>query len=161
MPTNLYGPGDNYHSENSHVIPALLKRFHDAKINKNSKVIVWGSGAVYREFLHVDDMARACITTMHADKFKYWSQTESMRSHINVGSGSECTISDLAHIIAQVVGYEGEIVWDKSKPDGPPKKLVDSTKIFELGWKPNFSLKDGLHHTYKEFLNSDSKLRLE
>ncbi len=140
MPTNLYGPGDNFHLENSHVIPALIKKCHHAKENQNNIFEIWGSGTSLREFLHVDDLSKAIKLLMN---------NYSKPSHINIGSGEEVTIKDLASIIADVVGFKGDIVYDSSKPDGTPRKLLDSEKIFELGWKPEYSLKSGLIHTYE------------
>jgi GDP-L-fucose synthase len=157
MPTNLYGPGDNYHLENSHVIPALLKRFHEAKVTDKKEIIVWGSGTALREFLHVDDMASASIHVMNLDKKVYKNATQPMVSHINVGSGIDCSIKELALIIAEVVGYQGEIVWDISRPDGAPRKLMSSSLLNKLGFKFEINLKDGLMHTYSAYLNKNDK----
>jgi GDP-L-fucose synthase len=154
MPTNLYGSGDNYHPENSHVIPALIRRFHDAKINNMPSVAIWGSGKPKREFLYVDDMARACVHVMNLDKATYDQHTEPMCSHINVGTGTDLTIQELAETIKAVVGYQGEITFDPAKPDGSPRKLMDSQRLNSLGWQPGVSLKDGLIKTYSEFLNN-------
>lgn len=151
MPTNLYGPGDNYHSTNSHVVPALIRRFHEAKINNISFVEIWGSGKVYRDFLYVDDMARASIFLMNIPFKKFKSFIKPMMSHINAGSGNEISIKDLANEVANVVGFKGDIVFDESKPDGTPRKLLDNSLINKLGWKPRISLKEGLIETYKEF----------
>jgi GDP-L-fucose synthase len=140
MPTNLYGPNDNFHPENSHVLPALMRRFHEAKVNSAKEVVVWGTGSPLREFLHVDDLADAVVFLME----KY-----SGLQHLNVGSGKEVTIKELAEIVKEVVGFEGELVWDSSKPDGTPRKLMDSSKLQSLGWTPKISLKDGLVDTYK------------
>ncbi|KAL2939850.1 putative GDP-L-fucose synthase 2 [Bienertia sinuspersici] len=145
MPTNLYGPNDNFHPENSHVLPALMRRFHEAKMRGDKEVVVWGSGSPLREFLHVDDLADACVFMM--DKY-------SGLSHLNVGSGKEVSIKELAELVKEVVGFEGELVWDKTKPDGTPRKLMDSSKLMELGWEPKISLKDGLVDTYKWYLEN-------
>ena len=144
MPTNLYGIGDNYHPENSHVIPGLIQRFYKAKVLDLPFVEVWGTGEVLREFLYVDDMADACLFIMNLDKQKYNQLTQSTNSHINVGFGSDIKIKDLANIIANIIGYRGDIKFDSSKPDGTPKKLLDSSKINNLGWKPKISLEEGL-----------------
>lgn len=152
MPTNLYGPGDNYHPENSHVIPALLRRFHEAKINNKSEVYVWGSGEPRREFLYVDDMANACVYVMNLDKKTYSKHTKPMQSHLNVGCGEDIRIRDLAEMIKEITGYSGEIVFDNTKPDGPMKKLIDSSRLNKLGWHSKTKLHDGLEKTYKAFL---------
>ena len=153
MPTNLYGPGDNYHPENSHVIPALINRFHQAKIDNKPTVNIWGTGTPKREFLFVDDMARASIHIMNLDKKTYDQHTEPRCSHINVGNGKELTIKRLAETIKDVVKYEGQIDFDRTKPDGSHRKLIDSQRLKSLGWQPEVSLKDGLAETYKDFLN--------
>jgi GDP-L-fucose synthase len=152
MPTNLYGPEDNYHPENSHVIPALIRKFHDAKINGDSEVLVWGSGEIKREFLYVDDLARASVFVMDLDKRIYERHIEPMQSHINIGYGEDITISDLANLISKIVCYEGKISFDKKMPDGAPKKLISSALINKLGWYPSVSLELGLSLTYKNFL---------
>ena len=152
MPTNLYGPGDNYHPVNSHVIPGLLYRFHEAKINNLPKVTIWGTGKPKREFLFVDDMARASIHLMNIDKETYDKHTLSMCSHINVGSGKNLTIKELAEIIKEVVGFKGEIQFDSSKPDGNLRKFLDSEKIKNIGFKPETSLKEGLIKTYQNYI---------
>ena len=152
MPTNLYGPGDNYHPQNSHVIPGLIYRFHEAKINNLRKVKVWGSGTPKREFLYVDDAAKASIYLMNIDKKIYTKHTTAVCSHINVGSGKDITIKELAEIIKEVVGYKGEINFDPNKPDGSPRKLLDSKRINDLGFNPEVSLKEGLIKTYKDFI---------
>jgi len=152
MPTNLYGPGDNYHPENSHVIPGLIRRFHEAKIAGAQKVKVWGSGQPYREFLYVDDMASACLHVMNLDKPIYDQYTEPMLSHINVGYGEDITIAKLARLIADSVGFEGGIEFDPSKPDGTPKKLMDSSRLKGLGWAPKIDLREGLARAYADFL---------
>jgi GDP-L-fucose synthase len=156
MPTNLYGPGDNYHPENSHVIPALIRRFHEAKINNASEVVIWGSGAPMREFLYVDDMASASTYVMNLDATKYLESVEPMLSHINVGSGSDISIIELAKLISKVIGYQGSIVLDPSKPDGSPKKLMDSSLINRLNWQPEVSLEVGLNHAYKSYLSFEA-----
>ena len=154
MPTNLYGPGDNYHPENSHVIPGLIYRFHEAKINNLPKVTVWGSGIPEREFLYVDDMARASVHIMNIDKETYDKHTSSICSHINTGSGKDISIKELAETIKEVVNFNGEIDFDPSKPDGNPRKLLDSKKIKNIGFKPEISLKEGLIKTYKAYTRS-------
>ncbi len=143
MPTNLYGPGDNYHPENSHVLPALLRRFHEAKEAGAPYVTIWGTGTALREFLHVDDMAEACVFLL-----QHYSDFE----HVNVGSGKECTIMELARRIAGLTGFEGEIRTDPSRPDGTPRKLMDSGRLFAMGWRPRISLEEGLRSTYADFL---------
>lgn len=159
MPTNLYGPGDNYHSENSHVIPALLRRFHEAKINGLPLMSIWGTGTPKREFLFVDDMASASLAVMNLEKSLYEAHTTPMLSHINVGCGDDITIKELAETIRTVVGFPGEITFDPSKPDGPPRKLMDSTRIHSLGWRHKVKLEDGLRIAYQDFLkNNSSKL---
>ena len=152
MPTNLYGPGDNYHPENSHVIPALIRRFHEAKANKAPSVIIWGTGTPRREFLYVDDMAAACMHIMNLDKATYSQQTHPMLSHINVGCGNDITIRELAETIARVIGYAGDITFDPSKPDGTPRKLMDSTRLNSLGWESQVGLVAGLEKAYEDFL---------
>ena len=148
MPTNLYGINDNFHPENSHVIPALMSRFHEAKINNSNKVIVWGSGNAKREFLDVDDMADASIFVLSLDKSNYSSNTEPMLSHINVGTGNDLTINEMAHIMKRVVGFKGKIHFDPSKPDGSPRKLIDTSRLTQMGWKYSIDLEDGLRKTY-------------
>jgi len=159
MPTNLYGVNDNFHSENSHVIPALLRRFHEAKINQLPEVIAWGTGRAMREFLYVDDMAAASIFVMNLDKTIYDKYTEPMLSHINLGTGVDCTIKELTETIAKVVGYTGEIVWDSSKPDGTPRKLMDVNRLKSLGWQYNIDLEQGLKQTYDWFLDNQESFR--
>lgn len=154
MPTNLYGPGDNYHPENSHVIPGLLRRFHEAKQGDAPTVTVWGSGAPRREFLYVDDMAAACLHVMELEKKIYDRHTEPMLSHINVGYGDDVTIRELAETIADVVGYGGRIVFDSSKPDGTPRKLMNSSRLNALGWKATVELRSGLALSYQDFLRA-------
>ena len=153
MPTNLYGPGDNYHPENSHVIPALIYRFHEAKINKINSVSIWGTGNPKREFLHVDDMASACVHVMGLDSELLQKNIDSMTSHINIGSGVEVTIKELTENIADVVGFKGRIKWDKSKPDGTARKLLNVQLIEKLGWRSTVTLQSGLESTYRWFLN--------
>jgi GDP-L-fucose synthase len=155
MPTNLYGPGDNYHKENSHVIPALIRKFHEAMIQKKPKVIVWGTGKPKREFLFVDDLARACIYIMNLDKNKYLKNTKSTISHINVGSGLDLTIKDLAKKIKEITQFKGAIEFDVNQPDGMKRKLLDSKLINNLGWKPEIFLDQGLRITYEDFLKKD------
>jgi GDP-L-fucose synthase len=159
MPTNLYGPNDNFHPENSHVIPALLRRFHEAKLNQDSEVIAWGSGKPMREFLHVDDMAAASIHVMELDKEVYDANTKSMISHINVGTGIDCTIRELVETIAKVTGFEGDISFDASKHDGSPRKLMNVDRLAKLGWKYSYTLEDGLANTYKWFLENQNSFR--
>ncbi|AWB33034.1 GDP-L-fucose synthase [Orrella marina] len=151
MPTNLYGPGDNYHPENSHVIPALIRRFHEAKVANASSVTIWGTGTPMREFLYVDDMAAACIHVMNLDNETYRRHTQPMLSHINVGYGEDISIRDLAKIVSRTVGYKGDIVFDSSKPDGTPRKLMDSSRLSRLGWQAMISLEDGLAIAYDDF----------
>ena len=151
MPTNLYGPGDNYHPENSHVIPALIRRFHEAKSSNVSEVVIWGTGTPRREFLYVDDMAAASVFVMQLDKAVYDQQTDLMLSHINVGYGGDVTIAELAEAVGTAVGYEGEISFDPSKPDGTPRKWMDSSKLNRLGWRPFITLEHGLKYAYQDF----------
>jgi GDP-L-fucose synthase len=155
MPTNLYGPGDNYHPENSHVIPALIRRFHEAKISNAPEVVIWGTGTPKREFLYVDDMAAASVFVMQLDKQTYDSQTDPMQSHINVGFGSDVTIAEVAKAVGEAVGYQGSIIFDPSKPDGAPRKWMDSAKLNYLGWQPKVDLVAGLKIAYDAFLKSD------
>ena len=152
MPTNLYGPGDNYHPENSHVVPALIRRFHEAKENKFKEVVVWGSGKPMREFLYVDDMAEASLFVHNLDQETYHVNTQPMSSHINVGSGQDVTIKELAQTIQSVVGFEGNVVFDQTKPDGTPRKLMDVQKLSDLGWEVRTGLKIGLITAYQDFL---------
>jgi len=158
MPTNLYGPGDNYHPENSHVIPALIRRFHEAKVNDAPEVAIWGSGTPKREFLHVDDMAAASIHVMNLDSDLYEQHTQPMLSHINVGYGSDVSIAELAVLIGQTVGYKGRITYDSSKPDGTPRKLMDSSRLNVLGWQAHITLEEGLVSAYKDFLTAGTRL---
>lgn len=154
MPTNLYGPGDNYHPENSHVIPGMIYRFHQAKINHLERVVIWGTGSPKREFLYVDDMARACVHLMNLDKKTYYEHISSICSHINVGSGKELMVKELAETIKEVVGFKGEINFDHSKPDGVKRKFLSSRRINNLGFKAEISLKEGLIKTYQDYLKS-------
>ncbi len=151
MPTNLYGPGDNYHPENSHVIPALLRRFHEATVNNAPEVVIWGSGKPMREFLYVDDMAAASVYVMNLAHGVYAANTDPMHSHINVGTGEDVTIAELARLVGQTVGYRGRIVFDASKPDGTPRKLLDVSKLAALGWRASTALPDGLRRAYDAF----------
>jgi GDP-L-fucose synthase len=154
MPTNLYGPGDNYHSENSHVIPGLIRRFHEARQNAAPEVAIWGTGAPMREFLYVDDMAAACLHIMELDFVTYASNTQPMLSHINIGTGEDIAIRDLATIVGEVVGYRGRIAFDTGKPDGTPRKLMDVRRLHSLGWRPRIALREGLALAYADFLTS-------
>jgi len=154
MPTNLYGPGDNYHPENAHVIPALIRRFHEAKVSKLNTLSVWGSGNPRREFLHVDDLARACVHIMSLDRSALKDLSSPRSQHINIGYGSDVSIKELAELIATTVGYHGHIQFDTSRPDGTPQKLLDSSRINALSWKPEVELKEGLRLTYENFLDS-------
>ena len=157
MPCNLYGKGDNYHDNESHVIPALIKRFHEAKLNNDKTVIVWGSGKPRREFLYVDDLTNACIHIMNLKRDDYRKITKPMCSHINVGNGSEITIEDLANQISDIVGFKGKIEFDTSMPDGTMQKLIDSSLLRSTGWQPNISLRTGLKLAYKDFMESNRK----
>ncbi|MEO7497287.1 MAG: GDP-L-fucose synthase [Massilia sp.] len=152
MPTNLYGPGDNYHAENSHVIPGLIRRFHEAKVSGAEKVVIWGTGTPKREFLHVDDMAAASVHFMHLDRALYQAHTDPMQSHINVGTGIDVTIGELAETIMRTVGFEGELGFDTSKPDGTPRKLLDVSALAAMGWTAQVGLTAGLKQTYADFL---------
>ena len=159
MPTNLYGPGDNFHPENSHVIPALIQRFHEAAQGQATEVVIWGSGKPMREFLHVDDMAGASVHVMNLDRQIYEANTEPMLSHINVGTGVDCTIRELAETVARVTGFTGTLSFDTTKPDGTPRKLMDVTRLSALGWRASISLEDGLRNAYEWFLSNQSTLR--
>ena len=154
MPTNLYGIYDNFHPENSHVIPALMRRFHEAKINNDSKVTVWGTGKAMREFLYVDDMAQASLFVLELHEDTYHANTEPMLSHINVGTGIDVTIKEMAEIMKDVVGFKGDLFFDASKPDGAPRKLIDVSRLSSMGWKHSISLKEGLTKTYKWYLKN-------
>jgi GDP-L-fucose synthase len=155
MPTNLYGPGDNYHPDNSHVIPALIRRFHEAKEKKSPEVIIWGTGTPMREFLYVDDMAAASVFVMELDKKMYGQYTEPMQSHINVGFGADVTIKELSETISRTIGYQGQIVFDTTRPDGTPRKLMNSQRLESMGWKAKVNLTDGLMISYKNFLSQE------
>ena len=155
MPSNLYGPGDNFHQENSHVIPALLRKIHEAKIFEKPSVTVWGSGNAMREFLHVDDMASACVFVMNLDAHNHGLITSPMTSHINIGSGQDCSIRELVQEIIKVIGYEGEVKFDIDKPDGAPRKLMNVNRLKELGWESSVSLNSGLNNLYRWFLDND------
>jgi GDP-L-fucose synthase len=159
MPTNLYGVNDNFHPENSHVIPALMRRFHEAVGRGDTEVVIWGSGKPMREFLHVDDMAAACVHVMNLDEQTYQANTQPMLSHINVGSGVDCTIRELAETMAKVTGFNGRLVFDSSKPDGTPRKLMDVSRLKSLGWQSSISLEDGLRDTYDWFRRNQNKFR--
>ncbi len=154
MPTNLYGPGDNYHPENSHVIPALIRRFHEAKVSNAPEVVIWGTGTPKREFLYVDDMAAASVFVMQLDKAAYDQQTQLMQSHINVGSGSDVTIAELAKAVGEAVGYQGKIGFDATKPDGTPRKWMDSSRLNALGWNAKTPLQQGLALAYSDFIKA-------
>ena len=157
MPTNLYGPGDNYHPENSHVIPGLIRRFHEAKASGASSVVIWGTGAPKREFLYVDDMAEASVHVMELDGAIYAASTQPMQSHINVGTGEDMTIRELAQLIGKVVGFTGHIEYDASKPDGAPRKLMDVGRLRALGWKARTGLEEGLTLAYRDFLTNERR----
>jgi GDP-L-fucose synthase len=159
MPTNLYGQNDNFHPENSHVTPALMRRFHEAVKKGDSKVVIWGSGKPMREFLHVDDMAAGCVHVMNLDQNTYAAHTQPMLSHINVGTGLDCTIQELAETMARVTGFEGDLVFDASKPDGTPRKLLDVSRLANLGWRAGISLEDGLRDTYRWFCENEGEFR--
>ncbi|HIF9155049.1 TPA: GDP-L-fucose synthase [Photobacterium damselae] len=159
MPTNLYGENDNFHPDNSHVIPALMRRFHEAKLNNDNEVVVWGTGTPMREFLFVDDMAAASIHVMELDNETYQANTQPMLSHINVGTGVDCTIREMAETMAKVVGFEGDVVFDSTKPDGTPRKLMDVSRLADLGWRYSVSLEEGLTHTYQWFLANQDNFR--
>ncbi|MFT6286176.1 MAG: GDP-L-fucose synthase [Alcanivorax sp.] len=160
MPTNLYGPGDNYHPENSHVIPAMLRRFHQAKESGANSVTIWGSGNPMREFLHVDDMAAASVHVMEMTLEDYQAVTQTQLSHINVGSGIDCTIAELAATIAEVIGFNGAIEYDSTKPDGAPRKLMDSRRLTSTGWRPEYALKEGLLNAYAWYVSHLDSVRI-
>ena len=159
MPTNLYGPGDNYHAENSHVIPALLRRFHEAVQRGDREVVIWGSGTPRREFLHVDDMAAACVHVMELDEAVLRDHTRPMLSHINVGTGEDCTIRELAETVARVTGFAGRLVFDVDKPDGAPRKLLDVSRLEALGWQPQIGLEEGLRDAYAWYVENRADVR--
>ena len=152
MPTNLYGPGDNFHSENSHVVPALIRRFHEAKVEGASEVNIWGSGKAFREFLHVYDMAAASLFVLNLSSEVYSANTQSMVSHLNVGSGKEVSIHELAYMIKKITNFEGQIKFDVTKPDGAPRKLMDSSRLSSVGWNASIKLEEGLTDSYKWYL---------
>lgn len=159
MPTNLYGPGDNFHPQNSHVLPALLQRFHQAARERHREVVVWGTGTPRREFLHVDDMAEGSLFVLDLPKARYDAVTEPMLSHINVGTGEDISIGDLAHLVAKVTNYKGEIRFDASKPDGASRKLMDVSRLKKLGWTASIGLEDGVRETYQWFLDHPALIR--
>lgn len=159
MPTNLYGPHDNYHPENSHVIPALLRRFHEATLRGDDEVVIWGSGTPMREFLHVDDMAAASVHVMNLDEATYQAHTQPMLSHINVGTGQDCTIRELAETIARVTEFQGRLSFDSSKPDGTPRKLMDVSRLAKLGWTASIDLESGLRDAYRWFVDNIDDVR--
>jgi GDP-L-fucose synthase len=159
MPTNLYGPNDNFNESDSHVLPSLIRKFHEAKSNNYPSVTLWGSGKPFREFLHVDDMAEASVYIMNLDKEAYKENTQQMMSHINVGSGDDCTIEEVAKVIADITKFTGEILWDTSMPDGTHRKLMDVSRLEKLGWSSKISLEDGLKLTYKWFLQNKKNIR--
>lgn len=159
MPTNLYGPNDNFHPENSHVIPALIRRFHEAVQGGDDEVVIWGSGRPMREFLHVDDMAAASVHVMELDQATYRDETQPMCSHINVGTGIDCTIRELAETIARVTGFRGRLVFDASRPDGTPRKLMDVSRLGALGWSATIPLEDGLRDAYRWFVGAEGAVR--
>ena len=159
MPTNLYGPRDNYHPENSHVIPALIRRFHESKLNQDEEVVAWGTGMPLREFLHVDDMGSACIYLMNLDFVTYSKISTPMLSHINIGSGEDCSIKKLTETIAHIIGFTGIIKWDNTKPDGAPRKLMNNSRLQKLGWKPTISLEKGLENTYEWYKTNYDRIR--
>ena len=159
MPTNLYGPNDNFHPENAHVLPALMRRLHEAKAEGRATVTVWGTGRAMREFLHVDDMARASVFVMEMDDALYAANTRPDLSHVNVGTGEDCTIRQLAEALARVIGYEGDLAFDATKPDGTPRKLMDVSRLTAMGWRPQIGLEDGLRQTYGWFLENHASLR--
>ena len=154
IPTNLYGINDNFHTENSHVISALMQRFHQAKVNNDAEVVVWGTGKAMREFLYVDDMAEASLFVLELDEETYKANTQPMLSHINVGTGKDVTIRGVVQIMKQVVGYEGKLIFDTTKPDGAMRKLIDVTRLKRMGWEYSMDLKDGLVDTYQWYLES-------
>lgn len=159
MPTNLYGPGDNFHPENSHVLPALIRRFHEAARAKAEEVVIWGSGNPRREFLHVDDMADASLFVLELDREIYEANTQPMLSHINVGSGEDISIFELARLVAEVTGFEGRIVTDPTKPDGTMRKLMDVSRLDSMGWNAKIGLKEGVAATYRWFLDTEDQVR--
>ncbi len=159
MPTNLYGPGDNFHPENSHVMPAMMQRFYEAVQQGRDEVVIWGTGAPRREFLHVDDMAEASLFVMNLDRVAYETNTQPMLSHINVGTGEDVSIRELAETLAEVTGFKGRLVYDHSKPDGTPRKLMDVSRLAAMGWRARTGLRDGIEGTYRWFLDNAADLR--
>lgn len=159
MPTNLYGPGDNFHPENSHVLPALIRRFHEATQEGRDEVVIWGTGAPRREFLHVDDMAAASLFVLDLDRDTYEANTQPMQSHINVGMGEDISILELAQLVAKITGFKGDIVTDTSKPDGTMRKLMDVSRLETMGWRPSISLEEGIAATYRWFLDNEEQVR--
>lgn len=159
MPTNLYGPGDNFHPEDSHVVAALIRRFHEARERGDSRVVIWGTGAPRREFLHVDDMASACLHVMALPPDRFWGAVSPMQSHVNVGTGTDCSIRDLAAILQDVTGFGGELVFDDTRPDGSPRKLLDVSRLRGMGWEASISLPEGLASTYQWFRENLDRLR--
>ncbi|SNT39941.1 GDPmannose 4,6-dehydratase/GDP-L-fucose synthase [[Luteovulum] sphaeroides subsp. megalophilum] len=159
MPTNLYGPGDNFHRENSHVLPALMRRFHEAVVEDRDEVLIWGSGRPMREFLHVDDMAKGALFVMGLAAETYRANTHPMLSHVNLGTGEDISIADLARLIADVTGFQGRIVFDTSKPDGAPRKLMDVGRLTLMGWRAEITLQEGITETYRWFIKHISDLR--
>jgi GDP-L-fucose synthase len=159
MPTNLYGPGDNFHPEHSHVIPALMRRFHEAAQRADAEVVVWGSGTPMREFLHVDDMAAASVHVMNLPPQTWQRHTQPMLSHLNVGTGIDCTIREMAETMARVTGFKGRLSFDASKPDGTPRKLMDVSRLTSLGWNASIGLEEGLRDTYAWFREHASEIR--
>lgn len=153
MPTNLYGINDNFHPENSHVIPALMRRFHEAKVNNDAEVVIWGTGRAMREFLYVDDMAEASLFVLELDKKTYLANTQSMLSHINVGTGKDVTIKEMAEAMKKVIGFKGNLTFDTKKPDGSPRKLIDVSRLSNMGWKHSIDLEEGLKKTYNWYFN--------
>jgi nucleoside-diphosphate-sugar epimerase len=159
MPTNLYGPGDNFHPANSHVMPAMMRRFHEAVQEGRDEVVVWGTGTPRREFLHVDDMAEASLFVMNLDRAVYEANTQPMLSHINVGTGEDVSIRELAGMLAEVTGFTGRLVFDTTKPDGTPRKLMDVSRLAAMGWRARTGLRDGIEETYRWFLQNADGLR--
>ncbi|MBK79777.1 MAG: GDP-fucose synthetase [Gammaproteobacteria bacterium] len=159
MPTNLYGPGDNFHPEDSHVVPALIRRFHEASRDRAEEVVVWGSGTPMREFLHVDDMAEGSVHMMEVGREEFWRRVPARTSHVNLGTGSDCTIRELAETVARVVGYQGALRFDASRPDGTPRKLLDVGRAAELGWRARRTLESGLRSTYQWYLENEDEAR--
>lgn len=159
MPTNLYGPNDNFHPDNCHVVPALIRRFHEATRRGDREVMIWGTGTPRREFLHVDDMASACIHVMGYDRAQWQMQTQPMVSHVNVGTGQDCSIRELAETLIEVTGFRGKLVFDDTKPDGTPRKWLDVSQLSKLGWKATISLEDGLRSAYRWYLEHVDRVR--